>query len=261
MALRKGFLGRHAPVAAIGAQRLASRAIPHGCAPFVLGLRRAAPPADAGRPRDYITRRRLPVSRRVPLGRDARETRREAIGARDSPVRAERTSAAGGAIVGLRAPDVIATFGASPPNHPSRARADRLWRERSIAFAIPLLDQVRISRDPVTRSSKRRRRPAHGCARDAQQRACLPVAHDRGASCRAGGGAVAERAHPRRPTARESHVRTLRIRNVLLAARTLRCCNLPKGQVAALPFEGGTSDPAQADAFAQARTHRGWFDI
>jgi hypothetical protein len=175
---RERALLRNHPMRAIRALRLTACAIANTGPPLVFRVRRAAPPAHACGPDHDVLGRDGAVSLRVPLGCDPRTTSREIVCTRYSSIGAEGTAAPACAIVRLRAPHVVAALCASPPDHPRRATADRLRRQRTVALGVPLFDQMRIAGDPIARPvrigrthERERRTASNPCARTRAPRA------------------------------------------------------------------------------------------
>jgi hypothetical protein len=98
----------------------------------------------------------------MPLGGDPRKAGGEVVRARDLSIRAIGTTGTVRPVVRRRAPNVIRTARAPPPNRAPRSGTQGLGRQDAVALRMPLLDQFGIPRDPVTGS--RALRAHRGCA-------------------------------------------------------------------------------------------------
>lgn len=144
-------LGRDTAVRAEGARGLVPRPVSDARAPLVRRDGGAPPPRDARGRRDHALGAELPVQVLVPLTGDEREAPLEAIRDRNALVRAVRATAAGGTVVGLRAPDVVEPARATPPDATRRPRPDVIGGQDTVSFVVPLLHQLRVTRNPVPR--------------------------------------------------------------------------------------------------------------
>ncbi len=99
----------------------------YGRSPLMVRACRTFPPhADFGRPYDLVRTQR-PVQLRVPLCCDVGVARRETVGDRSAPVRAERTAGPTNTIGNIRSPLVIGPCTTLPPDLAMRPSRYLIW--------------------------------------------------------------------------------------------------------------------------------------
>jgi hypothetical protein len=145
-------------VGAKRARRELPGAITHTHAPNVPQVDGAAPPGDTCRRGRNVGRGHRSVVLRVPLQGELREARGEAIGHRDSTIRAEGAACSIGAIVGLGAPPLVRSARTDPPHGSTRTRRNLTRLEVSVALVVPLADKLGEAVYPVLRAGVRRKR-------------------------------------------------------------------------------------------------------
>lgn len=120
--------------------------------PDVVVGHRTAPPRRPRRIRHDVVGA-LSVLHRVPLGRDIGRDGAKRVRDRHRDVGAKRTArAVRRARVRRRAPLVIGTVRALPPNAPRRTERDVFGSEMSVSRRVPLRDERRIPGHPMSRA-------------------------------------------------------------------------------------------------------------
>jgi hypothetical protein len=145
----------YAIVRTIRARGELTRPIPYGRAPHVALVQGTLPPHDTRRGGNNVRRRCDSVAGRVPLARESRKERGEAVGDRHSPICAKWAAGAVRAIVWFGSPTVVRAHRAGPPHRLARARREVFGRKPNVSFVVPLSDEVREPVDPIPGSSAR----------------------------------------------------------------------------------------------------------